>query len=124
MIKKGGDRWMRRTGKTYWIKPASVVLLGVATVVTALGGGEALATPSSGFSATTLARGLFDGFDVFNQFVLQSEDPPHNNDLWLSMQKTKGSSDVYVQSNTWAPGGQAAGTRILAILLSSSYREH
>ena len=25
--------------------------------------------------------------------------------MWLSMQKTKGSSDLYVQSNVWQPGG-------------------
>ena len=29
----------------------------------------------------------------------------HNRDVWLSFQKTKGSSDLYVQSNVWAPGG-------------------
>jgi uncharacterized cupin superfamily protein len=25
--------------------------------------------------------------------------------IWISMQKTKGPSDLYVQSNVWAPGG-------------------
>ena len=95
----------RRTGKAYWSKLAFVVLLGIATVVTGLGSGEALATPSSGFSATTLAVGGFDEFDVFNQFVLHGGPPPRNNNLWLSMQKTKGLSDVYVQSNTWQAGG-------------------
>jgi hypothetical protein len=29
----------------------------------------------------------------------------HAPDLWLSFQKTRGESDVYVQNNTWAPGG-------------------
>jgi hypothetical protein len=32
------------------------------------------------------------------------EHPPGNN-LWLSMQKTKRASDLYVQSNVWTPGG-------------------
>ena len=65
-----------------------------------------LATPGSGFTATTLAVGRFDEIDVFNRLL-----PPefwqlrHNRDLWLSWQKTKGTSDVYVQSNLWAPGG-------------------
>ena len=27
--------------------------------------------------------------------------------IWLSWQKTKGPSDVYVQSNVWAPGGSS-----------------
>ena len=31
--------------------------------------------------------------------------PEGNEQLWLSRQKTKGLSDVYVQSNVWAPGG-------------------
>jgi hypothetical protein len=64
------------------------------------------ATPASGFVGTTLAVGRFGDINVFNHLV-----PPdfwksrHNRDLWLSMQKTKGASDVYVQSNAWAPGG-------------------
>lgn len=66
--------------------------------------GNALATPASGFSATTLALGSFDEFKVFNRFVLHS-DLPGNNNVWLSKQKTKGLSDVYVQSNVWQPGG-------------------
>jgi hypothetical protein len=30
--------------------------------------------------------------------------------LWLSFQKTKGASDLYVQSNVWEPGEPPAGT--------------
>ncbi len=82
-----------------------VVLLGVASVVTALCVGKALATPASGFTATTLAKGGFDEIDVFNQLVLHSQLTPGDNNVWLSMQKTKGLSDVYVQSNVWQPGG-------------------
>ena len=65
-----------------------------------------LATPASGFTATTLALGRFGDINVFNHLV-----PPdfwksrHNRDVWLSLQKTTGSSDVYVQNNVWAPGG-------------------
>ena len=29
----------------------------------------------------------------------------HKKNLWLSWQKTKGSSDLYVQNNVWQPGG-------------------
>jgi quercetin dioxygenase-like cupin family protein len=84
------------------------VLLGIATVVTALGSGEALATPASGFTSTTLAQGNYDEFDVFNQAVPPSHHgqfTPGNINVWLSMQKTKGQSDLYVQSNTWQAGG-------------------
>ena len=59
--------------------------------------GAALATPQTGFTPTTLALGRFGEIDVSNFSV-----PP---DLWQSRQKTKGLSDLYVQSNVWAPGG-------------------
>ena len=66
--------------------------------------GNASATPASGFSATTLALGSFDEFKVFNQFLPGSDFAPDNK-VWRSIQKTKGLSDVYVQSNVWQPGG-------------------
>ena len=63
-------------------------------------------TGCSGFVGTTLALGRFGDINVFNHLI-----PPdfwksrHKSDVWLSWQKTKGLSDVYVQSNVWAPGG-------------------
>jgi hypothetical protein len=78
-----------------------VVLLSAVIVVTALYAKKALATTGSGFTSTTLALGRFGEIDVFNQLI-----PPSNQGkLWLSLQKTKGLSDVYVQSNVWQPGG-------------------
>ena len=77
------------------------VLLGAVIVVTTLYAGKVLATPASGFNGTTLALGRFGEMDVFNQFV----PPPNGGNIWLSWQKTKGLSDVYVQSNVWDPGG-------------------
>ena len=50
--------------------------------------------------------GTFGEIDVFNHVV-----PPdfwtawHKSDVWLSWQKTKGDSDIYIQNNTWQPGG-------------------
>ena len=74
------------------------VLSAIAIVVTALyHARNVLATPSSGFTSTTLALGRFDEIDVFNHLI-----PPN---LWQSRQKTKGLSDLYVQSNVWDPGG-------------------
>jgi hypothetical protein len=55
------------------------------------------ATPSSGFTATTLAAARFDEIDVKNKTI------PAN--IWQARLKTQGLSDVYVQSNVWAPGG-------------------
>ena len=68
--------------------------------------GRLLATPAAGFVGTTIAVGRFGDINVFNSLV-----PPdfwktrHHADLWLSWQKTRGKSDVYVQSNVWQPGG-------------------
>jgi quercetin dioxygenase-like cupin family protein len=68
--------------------------------------GSVWATPANGFTATTLVKGTFGDIDVFNKFITpnSSGDDDHAN-VWLSLQKTKGSSDLYVQSNTWQPGG-------------------
>ena len=79
-----------------------VVLLGAAIGITALYTGRVLATPSSGFTGTTIAVGRFGEFDVFNQLI---QHGPHDGNVWLSLQKTKGLSDAYVQSNVWQPGG-------------------
>jgi len=55
------------------------------------------ATPSSGFSATTLATARFDEIDL-NASTLPTP-------FWQAKLKTKGLSDLYVQSNLWTPGG-------------------
>jgi uncharacterized cupin superfamily protein len=86
-----------------------MALLGAAMVVTTLYTGNALATPPLGFVSTTLAVGRFGEIDVFNHMIPERgpdvEKP--NVNIWLSLQKTKGLSDVYVQSNVWAPGGSS-----------------
>lgn len=58
------------------------------------------ATPASGFSGATIAMGRFDDIDTFNHSFPAGVAPP-----WISMQKTQGPSDLYIQSNAWAPGG-------------------
>lgn len=85
-----------------------VLLVGAATVVSALYyAGNVWATPAHKFKSTTLYQGTFGEIDVFNYFI-----PPNLNDeeaqkksIWLSLQKTKGSSDLYVQQNVWQAGG-------------------
>lgn len=84
---------MRR--KLTWL-----VLLTAAIMVTVLyHARNVMATPSSGFAATTLALGRFGEIAVTNKLLLS---PGH---VWRSSQKTNGLSDVYVQSNVWDPGG-------------------
>jgi len=84
-----------------------LVLFSAAILVTALfHPKKASATPAAGFAGTTVALGRFGEIDVFNHFI-----PPGSplrrfrRDVWLSWQKTKGKSDLYVQSNVWQPGG-------------------
>jgi len=62
------------------------------------------ATPANaGFVATTLASGRFGDIEVFNKSITPAAQGEA--DVWLSLQKTKGSSDLFVQSNVWQPGG-------------------
>ncbi|MGE5815328.1 MAG: cupin domain-containing protein [Acidobacteriota bacterium] len=63
------------------------------------------ATPQFGFTASTIAKGRFGDIDVANQLVRRYGDATPQKDLWLSLQKTKGPSDLYVQNNEWAVGG-------------------
>ena len=53
------------------------------------------ATPPSGFTPTTLAKGTLSSFEVFNHAIIPNPNGDGDNDrddktLWLSMQKTKG----------------------------------
>ena len=64
------------------------------------------ATPAFGFSGTTISVGRLQEFDVMHQALTGSPGESHlGKNVWLSLQKTKGPSDLYVQSNVWAPGG-------------------
>ena len=95
--------------KLGWLALFSAVI--VVTVLYYSGNGWA--TPANGFAATTLAKGTFGDIDVFNHAILANPIPSshegheerHKRNVWLSSQKTKGSSDLYVQSNVWQPGG-------------------
>src|SRR5262249_40975105 len=79
-----------------------MTMLGVMLVMTARHAPPLHATAASGFAGTTIAMGTFAEFSVFNHLL-----PPdfwkdrHRSDIWLSFQKTKGDSDLYIQSNTW-----------------------
>jgi len=67
---------------------------------------QARATPAAGFVGTTIAQGTLAEFEVFNHFVMpHTKMREEDRNVWLSWQKTKGSSDLYVQSNVWQPGG-------------------
>jgi hypothetical protein len=80
-------------------------LLGTALLAAALYTGVAQATPADKFTGTTLAQGKFGKIDVFNHLIPDGGAEGDKRKLWLSWQKTKGKSDVYVQGNVWQPGG-------------------
>jgi quercetin dioxygenase-like cupin family protein len=88
--------------KLAWLTLLSAVIVG-----TAIYSRKAVATPASGFVGTTLAVGRFGEIDVFSHLIPEHgpEFEGHKRDFWLSWQKTKGLSDLYVQSNVWQPGG-------------------
>jgi len=77
-----------------------VLVIGAAAVGITAYAGNVFATPATGFMGTTIALGQFDDIDVFNQSF-----PPGFLRPWISIQKTKGPSDLYIQSNVWAVRG-------------------
>lgn len=84
-----------------------ILALAAASVAAAVYGGTILATPGSGFSASTIARATYGPLDV-RVHATTPADPGAGAipaDVWQAMLRTKGDSDVYVQSNTWQPGG-------------------
>ena len=72
-------------------------ILGGIFVSASLYAGSVLATPSNGFTSSTIALGRFDEIDVHNKTLPAV--------FWQSRQKTQGLSDLYVQSNVWVSGG-------------------
>jgi predicted metal-dependent enzyme (double-stranded beta helix superfamily) len=59
--------------------------------------GTVLATPGTGFSGITLAKATFGNI----RSHVNAKDPQ----FWNEIIETQGSSDLYVQQNTWQPGG-------------------
>ena len=64
----------------------------------------ALATTAKKYKSTLLALGRFGEIDAASSFP-RGLKAAENEQLWLSLQETKGPSDLYVQSNVWQPGG-------------------
>src|SRR5215207_4870868 len=90
---------MKRTLK--WGLAIGSVIVGAAAYV-----GSLQATPASpDFSASTISVGRLAEFDVTHHAVFDDPDPDNSKKyVWLSMQQTKGPSDLFVQSNVWQPG--------------------
>ena len=90
---------MKRTLR--WALVVGIVTLSAA----AYRGTTVEATPPAGFTGTTIATGRFGDIDVSNHGLFPPTGPAAPRKLWASFQKTQGPSDLYVQNNTWQPGG-------------------
>ncbi len=78
------------------MKRKSIWVLALTLVGVAVYAGNVLATQSQGFHGTTLATATFGRISSH----VQTQDPQ----FWNEVIKTEGSSDLFVQQNTWDPG--------------------
>jgi hypothetical protein len=88
---------------------------GILLFALALASGAAPATPASGFTGTTIALGRFG--DIAVRLIPEDIAASHLGQrqvtfsremldgMWVSFQRTRGDSDLYVQNNVWTPGG-------------------
>ena len=93
----------------------AVCIVAVAGAILYLGE-SAPATPASGFSSASLTpfTPTFAEFEVFNHLTDKELDqiaPTYPDRTWTAIEKTKGPSDLYIQSNTWKPGGSTGWHR-------------
>jgi hypothetical protein len=82
------------TRRTTWLLLAAVS--GAAAYA-----GTVRATPPGGFQGTTIANATLDELDLIGRAF-----PPN---IWQARLKTKGLSDLYVQSNSWSTWDPGAG---------------
>ncbi|MGB7844577.1 MAG: hypothetical protein WBL63_03110, partial [Candidatus Acidiferrum sp.] len=97
-----------------------LLLFGAAIAVTAHHyAANVWATAANGFVGTTIAKGTLGEFEVFNHAILPNSPAGEDENVWLSLQKTKGSSDLYVQSNVWQPVNP-----ITKVIASTGWHSH
>jgi quercetin dioxygenase-like cupin family protein len=82
------------------------LVLALALLGAAVWGGTVLAkTAASGFTGSTIARATYGKLDLRGHRTIPADPSNGPAGVWEAMLKTKGDSDLYVQSNTWQPGG-------------------
>jgi quercetin dioxygenase-like cupin family protein len=94
-----------------------LILLSVVVVIGAHHYAERVwATPASGFATTFLTPNTgvrYGEIDVFNQFIPTDlsggQGQGNKGNVWLSWQKTKGESDLYMVRNNWKAIDAASG---------------
>ena len=81
------------------MKSKSVWAVLIVALAAAVYAGNVMATQSSGFASTTLAKATYR--EIFSHVHTQTPQ------FWNELIKTEGASDLYVQQNTWQPGGSS-----------------
>lgn len=67
---------------------------------------KAAATTPEGYKSILLATGRFNEIDVLSHFIPPDlSNAKQSTKVWLSFQKTEGSSDLYVEQNVLQPRG-------------------
>jgi quercetin dioxygenase-like cupin family protein len=66
--------------------------------------GRPPATTAEGYKSTLFAVGRFGEINVSSSSPHHSKEE-RNEQIWFSLQQTKGPSDLYIQNNVWQPGG-------------------
>ena len=66
--------------------------------------GSASATTAEGYKSTVLAVGRFSEINLSSSSPRTPKEE-RNEQLWFSLQQTKGPSDLFIQNNVWQPGG-------------------
>lgn len=84
------------------MKSRWLLTLALAAIGAAVYGGTVLATSSSGFTGTTLAKATLGELDIKAKTDVDPTTPGPQ--FWKAQLKTKGLTDLYVQQNTWDPG--------------------
>ena len=84
-----------------------LVSFSAAMVITTLHcAGSAWATPANSlFKSKTLYMGTFSETDASDHFIPSNLREQRSNRTWRSRHRVTGSSELYVKSNVWQPGG-------------------
>ena len=90
------------------MKAKMILTLTAVAAAAAVYGGTVLAkTTAAGFSGATIAHATYGPLSLQGHAVVPA-DPSSGTipaRVWEGMLKTKGDSELFVQSNTWQPGG-------------------
>jgi hypothetical protein len=89
------------------MRPTCLIFLTASIAATLLfHPGRVLGTAPEAYKTSVLALGRFGAIDASGARPY-SPTAKGKEQLWSSLQVTKGYSDVYVQNNVWAPGGSS-----------------